>query len=109
MTENQVTMTTLRQHLGDLVNRVAYGNERIILISRGEPRAAIISVAELERLQELDSIIEREEAENSLRAAARVQERIRIWQERHDVPAGDTVTDLNKLRKERNAKLSDMH
>jgi prevent-host-death family protein len=101
-------MTTLRQHLGDLVNRVAYGNERIILVSRGEPRAAIISVIELERLQELDSIIEREEAEKSLKTAAAMRERIRIWQERHDVPAGDSVVDLNKLREERDAKLSDM-
>ena len=43
MNEIQVTMTELRQSLGRLVNRAAFGGERIVLVAHGEPKAAIIS------------------------------------------------------------------
>ena len=43
----EVTMTQLRQGLGELVNRAAYGGERVILVSHGAPRAAIIGIEDL--------------------------------------------------------------
>ena len=108
MNGTQVTMTMLRQRLGDLVNRAAYSNERIILVSRGEPRAAIVSIADLERLQQLDSVAGDGKAEQALVAAAKIRERIRAWQESHGVLGDDVVANLNQIREERDAELSDM-
>jgi prevent-host-death family protein len=108
MTNNRVTMTMLRQHLGEFVNRAAYGNERIILVSRGELRAAIISIPDLERLQAFDAIAETDHPEKSLAAVTALRERIRAWQESHEVLAGDVAADLNQLREERDVELSDM-
>ena len=45
----EVTMTQLRQGLGELVNRAAYGGERVILVSHGAPRAVIIGIEDLTR------------------------------------------------------------
>lgn len=106
MTNHQVTMTMLRQNLGEFVNRAAYGNERIILVSRGELQAAIVSIADLERLQALDVIAKTDQPGKPLAAAAALRERFRAWQESHGLLAGDVATDLNQLREERDAELS---
>ena len=51
MGETVVTMTELKQRMGEIVNRVAYGGERVVLLSRGRPKAAIVSLEDLKRLQ----------------------------------------------------------
>lgn len=49
-----VGIAEAKNDLSEIVNRVAYGGERIILGSRGKPKAAIVSLADLERLYEID-------------------------------------------------------
>ena len=46
----QVPVSQARAELSDLVNRVAYGRERIVLTRHGRAVAAIVSAADLERL-----------------------------------------------------------
>lgn len=53
MNEIQVSMSKLRQNLGSLVNRAAYGGERVVLVAHGEAKAAIIGIEDLQRLQQL--------------------------------------------------------
>lgn len=50
----EVTVVNLRNRLGDVLGRVAYAHERIVVISRGKPRAAIISIEDLQRLEDLE-------------------------------------------------------
>lgn len=50
MTELQISIGRVKRDISDLVNRVAYGGERIILTSRGKPKAAIVSIEDYERL-----------------------------------------------------------
>ena len=40
----QVSIGRVKRDISDLVNRVAYGGERILLTSRGRPKAAIVSI-----------------------------------------------------------------
>lgn len=49
-----VPVTKARAELADLVNRVVYGGERVVLTRHGKPVAAIVSAAELELLQSRD-------------------------------------------------------
>jgi prevent-host-death family protein len=49
-----VSVSRLKDALSEYLNRAAYGGERIIVASRGKPKAAVISVADLERLEELE-------------------------------------------------------
>ncbi|MFI5938417.1 type II toxin-antitoxin system Phd/YefM family antitoxin [Actinoplanes sp. NPDC051494] len=49
-----VPVTQARAEFADLVNRAAYGTERIVVTRHGKPIAALISAADLERLRALD-------------------------------------------------------
>jgi prevent-host-death family protein len=111
MSEIQVSMTDLRQKLGDLVNRAAYGGERIVLISRGEPKAAIIGVEDLRRLQQLSGalVLQHDRHADALAAADLVRERIRRWQEAHGVEPEDAVETLRQLREARDDELAGLH
>ena len=52
MPETHVGIGQMKRDLSDLVNRVAYGGERIVLTSRGKPKAALVSIEDYERLQQ---------------------------------------------------------
>jgi prevent-host-death family protein len=52
MMETRVSIGQVKRDLSDLVNRVAYGGERIILTSRGRPKAAIVSIEDYRRLEQ---------------------------------------------------------
>jgi prevent-host-death family protein len=51
----QVSIGQVKRDISELVNRVAYGGKRIVLTSRGRPKAALVSIEDYERLQELDA------------------------------------------------------
>lgn len=108
MGEIQVSMTALRQSLGDLVNRAAYGGERIVLVSRGEARAAIIGIDELRRLEQLNpgEAAHQEQYTRTLATARHLREQIQRWQEAHGIEPEDSVEDLHQLREERDDRLA---
>jgi prevent-host-death family protein len=49
-----VSISQLKDRLSEYLNRVAFGRERIIVASRGKPKAAVISLSDLELLEELE-------------------------------------------------------
>ena len=51
---NTVSISEIKRDVSAIINRVAFGGERIVLTSRGRPKAALVSIDDLERLQELD-------------------------------------------------------
>ena len=51
MAETKVAIGQVKRDISELVNRVAYGGERVILTSRGKPKAALDSIADYERLR----------------------------------------------------------
>ena len=51
MTQTHVSMGRVKRDISDLVNRVAYGGERIVLTSRGKPKAAIVSMDDYRHLE----------------------------------------------------------
>ncbi len=50
MADTQVPIGQVKRDISDLVNRVAYGGERIVLTSRGRPKAALVSIEDYEHL-----------------------------------------------------------
>ncbi len=66
----QVSLAEARDRLSALVNDAAHGGQRIVLSSRGRPKAALIGMQDLERL-------EREE-----RGATTLGREMRRWIER---------------------------
>ncbi|WP_306211865.1 type II toxin-antitoxin system Phd/YefM family antitoxin [Actinoplanes sp. RD1] len=51
---HEVPVTQARAEFADLINRASYGGERIVIARHGKPIAALISAADLERLERLD-------------------------------------------------------
>ena len=49
-----IGVTEARDQLGELVNRAAYGDERIVLTRHGRPVAALVSIAMLQELQDAE-------------------------------------------------------
>lgn len=47
-------MTQARSDLAELVNRVAYSGERVVLTRHGKPLAALVSPSDLDRLEEAE-------------------------------------------------------
>lgn len=47
---NYVSIGQVKRDISDLVNRVAYRGERIVLTSRGKPKAVLVSLDDYQRL-----------------------------------------------------------
>jgi prevent-host-death family protein len=52
MSNTRVSIGQVKRDISDLVNRVAYGSERIVLTSRGKPKAALVSIEDCQRLEQ---------------------------------------------------------
>jgi prevent-host-death family protein len=51
MSEIHVSIGQVKRDISDLVNRVAYRGDRVVLTSRGKPKAVLVSVEEYARLK----------------------------------------------------------
>jgi prevent-host-death family protein len=49
---SEVPVTQARDELADLINRVAYGHERIVLTRHSKPVACLVPPEDLERLEQ---------------------------------------------------------
>ena len=61
-----ISTVDARKNFADIVNRVAYGNEPIVLTRRGQKIAALVSMDELELLQQIEDHIDIEDAKKAL-------------------------------------------
>ena len=50
----EIPVTQARAQFADLVNRVVYAGERVVLTRHGKPIAALVSAADLDRLDAAD-------------------------------------------------------
>ncbi|MEV5610094.1 type II toxin-antitoxin system Phd/YefM family antitoxin [Streptomyces sp. NPDC052225] len=49
----EIPVTQARAELADLINRVVYGGERVVVTRHGKPLVGLVSAADLERLDAL--------------------------------------------------------
>ena len=61
-----ISTADARKHFADIVNKVAYGKEPIVLTRRGQEVAALVSMDELELLQQIEDHIDIEDAKKVL-------------------------------------------
>jgi prevent-host-death family protein len=57
-----ISVSEMKDTLSEVLNRAAYGRERIVIASRGKPKAAVISVEDLQLLEELEDAMAAQEA-----------------------------------------------
>ncbi|MEV7277820.1 type II toxin-antitoxin system Phd/YefM family antitoxin [Streptomyces sp. NPDC093111] len=54
----EIPVTQARAELADLINRVVYGNERVVVTRHGKPLVALVSAADLELLEAAEQPVE---------------------------------------------------
>ena len=97
-----VSIAEIKRSISTLVNRVAFGQERIVLTSRGRPKAALVSIEDLQKLKTLESSTAspfRAQRKAALAMAQAVREM--TLARRTGVPFSDVAEDLRRLREER--------
>jgi len=102
-----VGIADVKRSISTIVNRVAFGRERIILTSRGKPKAALVSIEDLQKLEALEGTAappSRAQREAALAMAQAVREM--SLARRGGAPFSDTAEDLCRLREERDLELA---
>jgi len=65
-TRRKITSSIARTEFADIVNRAAYAGERVIVHRRKKPVAAVVPLADLELLEQLEDRIDLEDARKRL-------------------------------------------
>jgi prevent-host-death family protein len=63
----RVTTVNARQQFADIVNRSAYGKERIVLTRRGKDVVALVPIEDLNFIEELEDRLDIEAARKALK------------------------------------------
>ena len=61
-----ISTAEARKNFADIVNKVAYGKESIVLTRRGQEVAALVSMDEFELLRQIEDYIDIEDAKKAL-------------------------------------------
>ena len=77
--DGMVSAVQIRERLAEVINRAAYGKERVILACRGKAVAAIVSLEDVELLEALEDRIDLENARAALSEAE--EEATISWEE----------------------------
>lgn len=90
----EIPVTQARAELADLINRVVYGDERVVVTRHGKPLVALVSAADLERLEQGETaadeqVISTVSAVRPTGAVPGERRRFGIAAEHRDPAAGD--------------------
>ncbi|QKV91187.1 type II toxin-antitoxin system Phd/YefM family antitoxin [Streptomyces sp. NA02950] len=90
----EIPVTQARAELAELINRVVYGGERVVVTRHGKPLVALVSAADLERLEENgteaeESVIRTVSSVRSASSAQGERRRFGIAAEHRGPAAGD--------------------
>jgi prevent-host-death family protein len=64
-----ITTVAARRNFSELINRVAYGKDRVVLTRRNRPLAAVVSIEDLALLEEFEDREDLKAARKALREA----------------------------------------
>ena len=105
MKTKSISVTELKQNLGEMINQAAYGGQRIILLSYGKERAALVS---MEDLRLLESFKESEQAAYQQQQARLLADVRELRESATQGYSADSATVLDEVREERLDDLADL-
>lgn len=97
-----------RRNFSEVMARVAYQHQRIVIERKGRPMAALISIEDLRRLEALERTAGDVRARREAALAAAAAARAAIRAERGGVPLPDSGETLARLREEHIHEPSDL-
>ena len=102
----ETSVSELKRELSNLINRAAYGKERIVILSRGRPKAALIGMEDLHVLESLNQQeLRQAQRMAALEAARAVRAQVAA---QAGGPLPDSTPDLRELRETRANELDSL-
>ncbi|MBI4611131.1 MAG: type II toxin-antitoxin system Phd/YefM family antitoxin [Candidatus Rokubacteria bacterium] len=92
----EVSVGEAKAKLSSLINAVAYGGERVVIQSRGRPKAALVSVEDLRRLEGVRPV-----RPSTPQRALALAQADRVRQALEGFKLTDSVEELARIREER--------
>ncbi|MFZ0660924.1 MAG: type II toxin-antitoxin system Phd/YefM family antitoxin [Candidatus Binataceae bacterium] len=71
ITGGAISTVAAREHFSDLINRVAYGKDRVVLTRRNRPLAAVVPFEDMALLEEIEDREDLKAARAALRQIKR--------------------------------------
>ena len=68
---SRLAASDVREHFADVLNRVAYGGDRVVVERRGKEMAAIVSLDDLKVLEAIEDRLDSDDALSALEEAER--------------------------------------
>ena len=102
MTTMKVNIREARERFSEIINRVSYKRERVIVMSRNKPKALIVGVEETELFK--NESMRRARRLLQLEQIKKVRERLNLKRVK-----SDSVHELRRSRKRRLANLTGSH
>ncbi|MCD6449349.1 MAG: type II toxin-antitoxin system Phd/YefM family antitoxin [Thermotogaceae bacterium] len=76
-----ISTADARKKFADIVNKVAYGKESVVLTRRGKKIAALVSIEELELLRQIEHYIDIEDAKKALAEPGKNIHAQEVWKQ----------------------------
>jgi antitoxin Phd len=76
-----ISTASARKNLAEIVNQVAYGVEPVILTRRGKEVAALVSIEELELLQQIENHLDIADAKKALAEGGDNLQADEVWKQ----------------------------
>jgi prevent-host-death family protein len=89
----EVSIGQVKRDISELVNRVAYQGERVILTSRGRPKAVLVSLQDYEKIKNVEQSLPQRTA--WLAEAQKLAKSIRERRRNNDIDV-DSLLDANQ-------------
>ena len=77
----KISTADARKNFADIVNKVAYGKESIVLTRRGQDVAALVSIDKIELLQQIEDYIDIEDAKKALQGSVENIPADEVWKQ----------------------------
>ena len=102
VTTMKVNIRKARQNFSDIINRVSYKGERVVLMSRNKPKALIVGIKETELLE--DEPVKKARRLMQLEQIRKIRQRLASKRVKSDL-----AVELRRLRESRLEDLTGSH
>ena len=103
-----MSVVEARRSFSEVMARVAYTGQRVVVERKGRPMMAWVSIEDLRRLEELEKSAPSARSRRAAALALAATARARISAERNDVSLPGAADTLDRLREERLHELTDL-
>jgi prevent-host-death family protein len=106
MKETPMSLTRFKREIATILNRVASGSERIVLTSRGKPKAAIVSLEDYGQIQYQDLQAQADQWEHWLAANKKLSNEILTTREGETIDIDTILAGARSVLEEQHDNLS---